>query len=551
MLQARFQTGAVLILFGVASLSSTMLRADGPAVLREHIELPVTTAASSQRDNPAGAPRGIDCPGPFNATHTTTPFDQGGASVFAQGGFLEGEWAAATYVIPADRFPLILEVGEILLASPTITAPSQTQYTVGVWQGNPATGTMISMFSSNGADIPHADHPIGQNVALRVQFQVDPGDPEQIVINNDGSNSFTVGFRVDLHNMQLFGSCGVACNEPLGLLCTGNNMMPSTDTDGQAQPTNNWLFAISCPGLSAGWYNFAQLSGLGLNLSGDWMIQASYRCINEATGACCLTASCVEQTATACDSLGGLFQGNGTQCLTTNCPVVGACCQESGDCSLEPDAATCAMAGGTYQGDFVPCDPNPCPQPGACCIPGGNCLDLTEASCINLGFDFRGVGTECSFGGICPIGACCLPDGTCTDGLGTDECTALSGFYQGDGVQCIDANCPQPTGACCVPTSNPPCFGGFTEFNCLLIPNATWAGAFTFCPDACNADPCDGITLGDYNGDTLIDGNDLALFTAALVSGNPSPAEQCAGDFDNDQQLGTGDIAGMVAALLP
>ncbi len=550
MLQARLQTGAFLLLFAVTSLLATALYADGPALLREYIEIPVDISSDSDRDEPTGAPRGLVCPGPFTATHTTTPFDQGGASVFAQGGFLEGEWAAATYVVPADRFPLILEVGEILLASPTITAPSQTQYTVGVWQGNPATGTMVAQFSSNGTDIPHADHPIGQNVALRIQFQVDPGDPDQVVISNDGSNSFTVGFRIDSHNNQLFGTCGIACNEPLGLLCTGNNMMPSTDTDGQAQPTNNWLFAINCPGLSAGWYNFAQLSGLGLTLSGDWMIQASYRCINEPTGACCLTASCIEQTETACDALSGLFQGGGTACMTTNCPVVGACCQENGDCSLQPTAMACAMAGGTYQGDFVPCDPNPCPQPGACCLTNGTCLDLSEATCNSLAFDFRGEGTACVNGGFCPIGACCLPDGSCTDGLGADECTALSGTYQGDGAMCFGVTCPQPTGACCVASSGT-CIGGQTQANCMIIPTATWAGPQSFCPDACNTDPCDGVTLGDYNGDTLIDGDDLALFTAAMVSGSPNQLELCAGDFDGSQQLDTGDIAGMVATLLP
>ena len=519
-------------------------------VIRPLIEHDVILSTGSDRaDVSSGAPRGAGfCPGPFTATHTTTPFDVAGTSVIAQGGFLEGEWAATTYVIPADHFPIILETSEILLASPSVTASSQTEYTFAAWQGTPATGTLVEQVSSNGIDIPHAQHPVGQNVALRVQVQVDPGGPDQIIINNDGSNSFSIGFRIDAHNMQLFGTCGIACNEPLGLLCTGSNMMPSTDTDGQAQPTNNWLFAINCPGLSAGWYNFSQLSGLGLSLSGDWMIQASYRCINAASGACCLTTSCVEQTADACDALSGIFQGSGTICANVICPVVGACCKEDGTCSLEESTNNCSFVGGIYQGDGVPCDPTPCPQPGACCFPGDSCIDLIEATCNDIGADFRGVGTAC-VNGFCPIGPCCLPDGTCQESLGQDECTSLGGAYQGDSLFCFQVTCPQPIGACCVASSDT-CIGGLTEANCMIIPTATWAGPQTACPAACNTDPCEGVALGDFDANTTVDGIDLSLFSAALVSGSPSQSDICTGDFDDNDQLDTNDIPGMVAALL-
>lgn len=51
-----------------------------------------------------------------------------------------------------------------------------------------------------------------------------------------------------------------------------------------------------------------------------------------------------------------------------------------------------------------------------------------------------------------PVGACCLPDGTCvfTD---KSECEEAGGSFQGAGVICDYAECPQPTGACCIDTA--------------------------------------------------------------------------------------------------
>jgi len=60
--------------------------------------------------------------------------------------------------------------------------------------------------------------------------------------------------------------------------------------------------------------------------------------------------------------------------------------------------------------------------------------------------------------------------------------------------------------------------------------------------------PCPAAN-GDLNDDQQVDGVDLALFVAG-VFGAPSQEERCAGDFDGSNALDSGDVAGMVQALL-
>lgn len=73
----------------------------------------------------------------------------------------------------------------------------------------------------------------------------------------------------------------------------------------------------------------------------------------------------------------------------------GACCLDGGVC-VETDASTCAGLGGVYQGDGTDCDPNPCPQPtGACCLGDGTCIIATHDDCNTMGGMFIGPGTDC------------------------------------------------------------------------------------------------------------------------------------------------------------
>lgn len=68
------------------------------------------------------------------------------------------------------------------------------------------------------------------------------------------------------------------------------------------------------------------------------------------TGACCVRGNaCIDATETECImSLGGVYQGDGTNCATTTCNVVGACCQKGNVCSMEMDY-DCEALGGALQ----------------------------------------------------------------------------------------------------------------------------------------------------------------------------------------------------------
>jgi len=249
-------------------------------------ELVVRRRTSPPTDLPAphgGCPQSV-------ISHSTAAFESG-TTVAAQGGMLEGEWCAQSYEIPTSEFPIKIITAEAILASPVITAPSQTEWGVGFWQGTPAAGSQVVEYHSDGVVIPHAEHPIGQNVAYIINFGIDPGElADQIYIQaaNPGNptNTFSVGFRIDQHNNQLAycfaGFCDVACNPNdtfCGNLCTGNNMMYCVDQvppSGASQLARNWLFGVSCTGSCfTGWRSFNNIQA-ACRPTGDWMIRVTY-----------------------------------------------------------------------------------------------------------------------------------------------------------------------------------------------------------------------------------------------------------------------------------
>lgn len=48
-----------------------------------------------------------------------------------------------------------------------------------------------------------------------------------------------------------------------------------------------------------------------------------------------------------------------------------------------------------------------------------------------------------------PSGACCVPSGACAADVTSSQCIAMSGIYQGNNSLCGSVNCPQPKEACC------------------------------------------------------------------------------------------------------
>ncbi len=267
---------------------------------------------------------------------------------------------------------------------------------------------------------------------------------------------------------------------------------------------------------------------------GDGTNCASVSC----TGACCYpNGSCQNQTLAQC---GGEWNGPNSNCGSTNCPVRGACCMPDGSCMDNQLASECAAMGGVYKGDNTTCASNPCV--GACCF-GGSCLNLTKTDCQQItGSTWQGPAYQCASGNSCPTGACCTPLGDCVANATPVACQQLGGAFH-LGQTCAAANCPIPVGACCF-NNGTSCIANLQPQQCQLIAGSTWNGPNSQCAATCCPPP-----KGDFNADSRVDGLDIRPFVNALL-GTPTPAEICRGDFDLDAALGSGDVPGMVDALL-
>ncbi len=124
-------------------------------------------------------------------------------------------------------------------------------------------------------------------------------------------------------------------------------------------------------------------------------------CLHTAgpSGACCIGSTCTVYAESLCESLGGLYQGDSTDCGDVTCEnATGACCLTSGACATVAESQ-CDLVDGDYQGDNVPCDDEMClPDPtGACCY-FDNCTITEEVDCIGawLGADTTCTGTPCT-----------------------------------------------------------------------------------------------------------------------------------------------------------
>ncbi|MHC5002572.1 MAG: hypothetical protein ACYTJ0_05560, partial [Planctomycetota bacterium] len=185
---------------------------------------------------------------------------------------------------------------------------------------------------------------------------------------------------------------------------------------------------------------------------GSARFDATLTILGGPIGACCLPDFCKEGSELECSAAGGVFQGEGTTCAETMCPVlVGACCFLDGSCTDGLTETECSESDGEFQGAGTDCDTTECPVAGACCFADGTCSDgLTEAECTKSGGAFQGGGSDCETT-MCPVlvGACCFDDGSCTDDQLEADCTAAGGAFQGGGSGCETAMCPVLVGACC------------------------------------------------------------------------------------------------------
>ncbi len=469
------------------------------------------------------------CPSEVSA-HTDADF--GGGQYTVQAGFAEQEVAAASWTLDPAVFPIRLDVAEMIFATSNTNVTTTTEWTFFVWSGTPASGNVVAQYSSDGELLPHIVLLPGTN-GVNVQVLVDPDDPEQIIINDTGDSTFSIGYRIDRHHNQTSNPCLVAPPST-------QNAFPTTDVGGLQAPSQNWLFGVNCGFLgcppNGGWSSFADLNIL-CRPSGDWVMRATWTSLscNQTLGACCLpNGACGLETANDCVAQGGLFEGDNVPCTNVECPpALGACCA-SGVCSTQA-ADDCLNTGGTWQGAGTLCSETDCNAGGACCIPStGGCLSLPATDCGLVGGTFSGPGTLCGTTVCFPEGACCLDDGTCVEPTTPEDCNAAGGVFQGNETDCVNTDCPDPEGACCVPATGA-CLV-LTNANCGVV-GGQYAGDGTVCENACATNCAE-----DLDGSGAVDFPDLIQLLSAF-----GPCDGCPEDLNGSGAVEFDDLIALLS----
>ena len=247
------------------------------------------------------------------SAHTDADF--GGGQYTVQASFAEQEVAAASWTLDPAVFPIRLDVAEMMATSNANVTTTRMDLLRVV--GN-TSGNVVAQYSSDGELLPHIVLQPGTN-GVNVQVLVDPDDPEQIIINDSGDATFSIGYRIDRHNNQTSNPCLVAPPST-------QNAFPTTDVGGLQAPSQNWLFGVNCGFLgcppNGGWSTFADLNVL-CRPSGDWVMRATWTSLscNQTLGACCLpNGTCGLETSNDCASQGGLFEGDNVPCTNVECP---------------------------------------------------------------------------------------------------------------------------------------------------------------------------------------------------------------------------------------
>lgn len=188
--------------------------------------------------------------------------------------------------------------------------------------------------------------------------------------------------------------------------------------------------------------------------------------------------------------------------------VPGACCVNDG--CLSVDAAICNSLDGIYVGDGTLCGGMVCTD-GACCTEVG-CFLMTETECMARDdwndFFYGFFGPSCN---LCPpdLGACCIAD-VCAPDQTQSQCLTVSAYWVGPRTACIDC---------------PPCQGldfdgdGDTDDCDNDIDNDGVLNG----DDVCDFTPlglavqANGTVLADLDGDCNVDLRDYALWQVSLT----------------------------------
>ncbi|HUU84097.1 MAG TPA: hypothetical protein VM243_11395 [Phycisphaerae bacterium] len=560
----------VCCLLAACALTGTAVAAGGPAdvrgaaegvTAREMTEIPVTVPRLSVTMTPVKVVSEFDevwgqslatgglrsCP-QLLVTHSGLDFEGNMQSIILQGGFVEQEIAAASYTLSASAFPVTVNTMEMAFGQNYATEPTITHWSVLVWEGVPSdSNPPIVTYSSDDVILPHLTFPAGSSPqAVLLNVTVDPGDPEQILVQDDGSHKFSVGFRVDQHHQPASSDCCLgflpqACcpaGDPIeSPLCQwsapgNNNAFPTTDADGADAPSQNWLRCrdgcggLACPG---GWHDNNYVG-----MSGDWNIRASYTPFTcPDVGACCFSdGSCdLRVDLASCTSAGGTFQGAGTTCEPNPCPIPpGGCCDPERVCTDEVQGENCQGPGYTFFADRQ-CSTIDCPFPGACCFfDTQECVQFTPSLCANAEGVYMGHGTTCGLVDCTePFGACCDVAAICTDGVLESQCVGTyDTFFE---LQtCGEVSCPTARGACC--GANDSCLQFQEQGFCTNVLGGIYAGDGTDCDDqVCVAGACcliDGSCQEVVESECLgLGGTFQGVGSDCATAGCPQPHGAC------------------------
>ncbi|MCB9858295.1 MAG: hypothetical protein H6818_21640 [Phycisphaerales bacterium] len=313
--------------------------------------------------------------------------------------------------------------------------------------------------------------------------------------------------------------------------------------------------SVTIPNYGPGSFVYIQVGDAGTT-EGGGETQLEVTC-STASGACCLGGDCQSLTAGNCLLAGGIYKGDGTDCLTS---CFGACCFGDGTCGAQTEMF-CTSAGGSYQGDGVDCTPNPCPQPPE----NDTCATATVVDCntgtiAGVTLDLANPDHTLVSSGSCTGFTADGPDVVysftpTSDLLVSTGMANVSGF---DAAIYVVTDCLDTNGSCVAGDDS----GGIEEVSFTALAGTT----YYIITDSYTADPSPGTSFdffincqavcgtcpGDLNGDSLLDGRDIQSFTNCYLSEfgtAPSNACKCA-DINDDNVLDDLDITAFVDVIL-
>lgn len=270
------------------------------------------------------------------------------------------------------------------------------------------------------------------------------------------------------------------------------------------------------PGLGWGWWDFCFL------ISGDIAIRAVIDC-PAATGACCYASGlCADEIEEVdCIAEFGAQWHEGQSCEQISCDPRGACCR-LGDCLTLVEPSVCESIDGVYAGDGTNCADQVCIS-GACCIAAtGECVQNFEFQCVVMGGNFQGPGSTCEPDNPCPqpLGACCF-DTVCLGDQLEAQCMGSGGEWAGPGTNCDDLDGNDVADVC--ESGAPLCAG---DLNCDGIVDFDDIDPFVAALGCQGGEPhcwdpnCPWLN-GDCNADDTVDFDDIDPFVARIGASCP------------------------------